>query len=121
MRERVKFITHRGCQLLSIDLSDASPEEFLSTIAQAREIIAKQPHASLRTLTNVTGIRYRSEVGPAVRDFVQHNKPYVIAGAVIGLDALKTIMFNFINRATGRSLRAMDSQQEAMDWLVKQA
>jgi hypothetical protein len=120
MRERVKFITHRGKQILSIDLAQASPEEFLATMEHARGIIARQPLSSLRTLTNVTGIRYRTEIGPAVRDFVEHNKPYVVAGAVVGLDALKTIMFNFINRVTGRSLRAMDSAREAMDWLAGQ-
>jgi hypothetical protein len=120
MRERVKFITHRGREILSIDLSQATAEEFLATMNLARELIAKQPYASLRTLTNVNGVRYRSEVGTAVREFVAHNKPYVRAGAVIGLDALKTIMFNFINRVSGRSLRAMENQKDAMEWLITQ-
>ena len=120
MRERVKFITHKGRQILLMDLSNATPEEFLATMDEARALIAKQAKASLRTLTNVTGVRYRSEVGPAVQDFVRHNKPYVIAGAVVGLDALKTIMFNFINRVTGRSLRAMENRDDAMNWLVTQ-
>jgi hypothetical protein len=42
----------------------------------------------------------------------------VLAGAVVGLNDLKTIIFNFVNRATGRSLRAMSSIDEAKEWLA---
>jgi hypothetical protein len=36
----------------------------------------------------------------------------------VGLNDLKTVVFNFVNRATGRSLRAMDSVDQAKEWLV---
>ena len=119
MRERVKFITHRGIDILFIDLSHATPDEFLATMNEGRKIIAAQPRESLRTLTNAAGVRFRKELSPAIREFLVHNKPFVRAGAVVGLVALKTILFNFINRAAGRSLRAFDDQSAAMDWLVQ--
>ena len=119
MRERVKFITHRGIEILFIDLSHATPDEFLATMEEARAVIAKQPRASLRTLTNVAGVRFRKALTPAIREFLVHNKPFVHAGAVVGLDSLKMIVFNFINRAAGRTLRAVDDQEAAMEWLAK--
>ena len=118
MRERVKFITHRGVQILFIDLSHATPDEFLAAMNEARGMIAAQPQGSLRTLTNVAGVRFRKELTPSIREFLVHNKPFVRAGAVVGLDALKMIVFNFINRVSGRSLRAVDDQTAAMDWLA---
>ena len=119
MQQRVKSITHQGKEILAIDLSHASPEDFLAVIREARRVIAAKPLGSVRTLTNVTGVRYRRDVWEPLREFVQHNKPYVRAGAVVGLDALKTIMFNFINKITGRSLRAMDDEATALDWLAQ--
>jgi ATP-dependent RNA circularization protein (DNA/RNA ligase family) len=57
-------------------------------------------------------------VTDALKEYVAHNKPYVLAGAVVGLNDLKTVVFNFVNRATGRSLRAMDSVEVAKEWLA---
>lgn len=54
----------------------------------------------------------------SLKEYVAHNKPYVLAGAVVGLNDLKTVIFNFINRVTGRSLRAVDSVEDGKSWLV---
>lgn len=118
MQERVKFITHDGKEILAIDLSHASLAEVLAVVEYGRGIIAARPRNSLRTLTNVKGIRYRREMSEVLRDFALHNKPYVRAGAVVGLDGLKTIMFNFINRVTGRALRAIEDERAALEWLA---
>ena len=118
MQERVKFITHQGKEILALDLSHASLPEVLAAVEYARGVIAARPRNSIRTLTNVEGIRYRREMSDVLRDFALHNKPYVRAGAVVGLDGLKTIMFNFINRVTGRALRAIDDERAALEWLA---
>ena len=118
MPERVSFIHHRAVEILFIDWSDATSEEILAAIEDARKKIATRPEKSVRTLTYVTNARVDRRVTEALKDYVAHNKRYVIAGAVVGLNDLKTIVFNFVNRATGRSLRAMDSVDQAKEWLV---
>jgi hypothetical protein len=118
MPERVSFIRHRTVEILMIDWSGASAEEILVAIDTARKQIATRPEKSVRTLTNVTNARADRRVTEALKDYVAHNKPYVLAGAVVGLNDLKTVVFNFVNRATGRSLRAMDSVDQAKEWLA---
>ena len=116
--DRVRFIDHKGTKLLLIDFSNTSADEFLVVIDQAREVIGKQEKKSLRTLTDVTGSHYNPKVADALKEYVEHNKPYVIAGAVVGLNDLKRIIFNFINRVTGRNLKGFDDMNEAKNWLV---
>lgn len=118
MSNRVHFIEYKGVEILSIDWSDASADEILAAIAEAKRLIASRPAKSVRTLTNVTNGRLDRRTSEALKDYVAHNKPYVVAGAVVGLNDLKMIAFNFVNRATGRSLRAMDSLDAAKEWLV---
>jgi hypothetical protein len=118
MSDRVSFVKHKGVEILYIDWSNASAAETLEAMAAAKAIIAARPLASVRTLTNVTNAHADRVVTRALPAYVAHNKPYVAAGAVVGLNDLKTVTFNFINRVTGRALRAMDSLDTAKDWLA---
>jgi hypothetical protein len=118
MTERVRFIRHRAAEILWIDWTNATADEILSAIVEAKRLIATRPHKSVRTLTTVSGARLERRVTDALKEYVAHNKPYVLAGAVVGLNDLKTVVFNFVNRATGRTLRAMDSVDVAKEWLA---
>ncbi|HEX8616082.1 MAG TPA: hypothetical protein VF911_00740 [Thermoanaerobaculia bacterium] len=118
MPERVSFIRHKSTEILMIDWSNATADEILTAIEEAKKKIASRPEKSVRTLTNVTNARADRRVTEALKEYVAHNKPFVLAGAVVGLNDLKTILFNFVNRATGRTLRAMDSVDQAKEWLI---
>ena len=118
MTSRVKFIRHKGVNILHIDWSKAGSEELLQTLEEAQRVIASQPTGSVRTLTTVHEARVDKAVTTRLKDYVAHNKPFVRAGAVVGLNDLKMIIFNFVNRATGRNLRAMDNVDAAKEWLA---
>ena len=118
MSTRVQFIHHRGVDILSIDWSGAAPWEIREAMHEAKQLIAMQPRSSVRTLTNVSDVSMDNATTSMLRDYMAHNKPYVLAGAVVGLNDLKMIAFNLINRVTGRTLRAMDDVEQAKDWLA---
>lgn len=119
--ERVRSIRHKSVEILWIDWSNATADEILQAIETAKRLIASRPERSVRTLTTVGGARMERRITDALKEYVAHNKPYVLAGAVVGLNDLKTVIFNFVNRTTGRSLRAMGSIDEAKDWLAQQS
>lgn len=118
---RVRFIRHRDAEILFIDWAGATAEEMHTGIDEAKQLIASRPHNSVLTLTSVEGAKVDRRVTQKLKDYVAHNKPYVRAGAVVGLNDLKSVIFNFVNRATGRSLRAMSSVDEAKEWLARAA
>jgi hypothetical protein len=118
MNDRVKFIVHKDIEILSIDWTNATADEVLKAMEDVKRVIALRPLRSVRTLTNANGARLDKRVTAELKDYAAHNKPFVLAGAVVGLNDLKMVAFNFVNRATGRSLRAMSSIEEAKDWLA---
>jgi hypothetical protein len=118
MPKRVNFIEHNGVRILYIDWSGGASWEIREAMHDAKQLIATQPKGSVRTLTNVTEVQMDQATTEMLRGYMAHNKPYVMAGAVVGLNDLKMIAFNFVNRVTGRTLRAMNDVEEAKDWLA---
>lgn len=118
MSGRVHFITHNDVEILHIDWSGAPSWEIREAMHEAKQIIASKPRGSVRTLTDVTDVQMDQATVEMLRGYMAHNKPYVLAGAVVGLNDLKMIAFNFVNRVTGRSIRAMGTIDEAKDWLA---
>jgi hypothetical protein len=118
--DRVIFIKHNGVDILHLDFSNIPPEETFATVDEAKGVISQQGPKSLRTLTDVTGAQVTSEVSNSLRDFVNHNKPFVKAGAVVGVSGIKKVILNSIMRLTGRNLTAFNTMEEAKDWLSGQ-
>ena len=116
----VEFTTHKGVRILFIDLARKRPAQLLEAIREARSVIGAQPAGSLLTLTDVEGSVYDREVADELKAYVTHNKPFVRAGAVVGLNDLKRVTFNFLNRVTGRNLKAFEGLDAAKEWLAKQ-
>lgn len=117
--ERVQFIQHKGKKILHINFADCKAEEVLTVIDQAKAVIRTQAQQSVFTLTDVTNTAFNSTVSDAMKEFVVHNKPYVVASAVVGVTGLKQIIYNAVMKFSGRTLTAFDSLAEAKDWLAE--
>ena len=118
--EKVRFISHKGKEILLLDFENASVDDVKTISEQGKALIRQQPEKSLLTLTNATNLQLTSETTQTMKDLAAHNKPYVIAGGVLGVEGLRKVVFNTVLRMTGRNLRAFNTQEEAMDWLVQQ-
>jgi hypothetical protein len=118
--EHVRFIEHKGCQILLIDFSECQPAEFLERIRYARSVIGRQPQGTVRTLTVVTKARFNSQVSDAIKEYTAHNKPYVRAAAVVGLSGLQEIVYNVIIKLTGRKIATFSDLLPAKEFLASQ-
>ena len=117
---KVRFIHHRGKPILFLDFSHCSTDEVFKTIDEAKQIIRTQPQKSVLTLTDVTNTKYNMETTQAMKELANGNKPYVKAGAVVGIDGLKKIIYEAVTRFSGRNIPVFDDVEKAKDWLVEQ-
>jgi hypothetical protein len=116
--ERIRFITHQGKEILLLDFSDSRADEVLEIIDRAASVIATRPQGSVLTLTDVTNARFNEAVGEGMRKLAVHNKPYVRAGAVVGITGLKRIIFGAVMAFSERKLESFDDREQAKAWLV---
>jgi hypothetical protein len=116
----VQFIQHKGKVILHINVAGCSAAEVIPVIEEAKAAARTQRPGSLLTLTDVTGTGFDSAVSAAMKDLVQHNRPYVAAAAVVGVTGVKQIIFNTVMRFSGKHLHAFESLDHAKDWLAAQ-
>jgi hypothetical protein len=94
--------------------------EFYKHVEHAKEIIRKQPPKSLLVITEVTNTGFDVEIAGLIKEYAQHNKPYVKASAVVGIVGWAKIIMTAIKTATGRDFYLADTMEEAQEWLVNQ-
>ena len=118
---RTRMITHRGKEIMLLDYSNViETQHALDEIAKTRAIIAQQSPDSLRTLTYVAGARYTAPVVEAMKELVAHNRPYVKAAAVVGMNTLHRIIYRAVTAFSSRTIHVFDDLDAAKDWLVDQ-
>jgi len=99
MTEKVRFeeFAVDGENFIYIDFSGIkSNEEFLEQARMIEPVVAKYPPNSLYTITNVQNTRIDSKSKEYVAKYMEHNKPYVKRGAVIGIDGIIKVLGNAI-------------------------
>ncbi len=118
----VEFIKHQDIDILYIDFSYTdSKEEVVRIIEASKGLISDKPPASVRTLTNITGAYFDRDISRELKDFAAYNKPFVKAGAVIGLTTARRIIYHAVLFFAKRKLEICDDIDEAKAWLVEQA
>lgn len=118
--ERCKVITHRGKDIVFMDFTKLSTlSEIEAVITEGIRLIRTQPEGSVFTITDITDMYFNTEISEAFKSFTHGNKPYVKAGAVIGVTGLKRIMYNGIMKFSGRDLSVFDDVPSAKDWLAR--
>lgn len=115
------FMDHGGKKIYYIDFRESTLDAIKATIGKAQTAIAAEPEGSVLTMTNVEGVGVTPELSNLMKAFTNHNKPYVKAGAVLGVKGLLKITFNAVLIFSGRrNLHLFSTMDEAKDWLVKQ-
>jgi hypothetical protein len=119
---RTSCSTDRGVRICFLDFSHVPDEQTaLDAIEEAKHLIARESPKSVYTLTDVTGSRVTSRIRAALHELTQANAPYVVAGAVVGMTSLQTVILRGIVQLTKRRLVVSPSREEARDWLVNEA
>jgi len=117
---RVSIVTHKGKRILYFDLSSCKATDVAAVVAAAKKVVSAEQPGSVLALTNVINTELSKDTSDIVKDFTAHNKPYVKASAVVGVEGLKKIIYNAVMAFSGRQLSAFATLDQAKDWLATQ-
>jgi len=122
MSKRIEEFTQDGKNFMYIDLSEfKTSEEYRDFFYTAKAYVQKYSEQSLYTITNITDVKFDTEVKSLVVEWMEHNRPYVKGGAVIGYNGIKRIFINSIFKLSGRkNMIFAFSKEQAIEWLLKQ-
>lgn len=118
--ERIEEFSQNGKNFIYFDLSKIQDNsEIEALIESAKEIASKYLHNSLYTITNLAELTFDTKTKEITSAWMAFNQPYVICGAVIGLDGVRKIMFRSVLKLSGRTnMKLFSSKQQAIDWFA---
>lgn len=119
--ERVNFWKHNDKMIIFFDFSGCREDVFFTTLEHSRNVVRTLKKDTLLTLVDVTNTESNDRTNNAIKAFANENRPYVKAGAVVGVSGLKKLIFQMVMKFTGRkNLKLFDTVQDAKDWLTSQ-
>jgi hypothetical protein len=120
--DRISWSTLAGHPFFRLDLSGFHrPADALPHLANAK---IPEKHKQLKhvlTLADVSNSPFDNSVKEALRDVLDHNRPYVLAAALLGVTGLKKVMYTALMRITGRNSRVFETEADALAWLEAEA
>jgi hypothetical protein len=120
--ERITWSTLAGRPFFRLDLSNfTKPVDALPHLANARIPVQYQKPKHCLTLADVSNSPFDNSVKETLREVLAHNRPFVLAGALLGVSGLQKVMYTVLMRLTGRNSRIFSTEAEALAWLSSEA
>jgi hypothetical protein len=116
--DRVRFVTHRGKQILLADLTNCSAEETIEQLAEVRRVVTAQPRNSVLTLGDFAGAQFNREAVTRMKEVAVFDRPYVKRSALVGTESLPKVFYEALKTFSQRKFRSFTTREDAMDWLV---
>jgi hypothetical protein len=118
MTGRVKFIHHRGKEVVLVDMTNLTPEMMLAVAEECRKTVTTLPKGSALTLTDVTGSEFSKDTVNKMQQITAANKDHVYRAALVGVTGLKQIIVNSVAMFSKRDLKLFETRETGLDWLV---
>jgi len=119
MEDRIRFIEHRGKQILLVDVSHCSAHD-LTTIARlVPSYVTSEPVGSVLLLADFTGAEFDRIAIDRLKESTVFDRPHLKRSAWVGIEALPHVFFEHIKNFSRRDLPSFQTREEALDWLVK--
>jgi len=117
-----RFIEHKGRQIVLMDFSRLeSIEESLVQIEQAQRFVAAQPKVmNLRVVVDVTDSVFDNSVIEALQRLADHDRPWVLVSATVGLSPIRAITNRLIAMKSHRKFGRFKELGRALDWVAQQ-
>jgi hypothetical protein len=116
--ERVRFITHRGKQVLLIDHSGSTPDEIRRTMDELEVIVGSEPPNSLLTLSDFTGTQFDKASADRMKVVAAKDRPHVRRAALVGAESIPDVYYHNLESFSARHFPKFKTREEALDWLT---
>ena len=118
--ERVRFITHKGKQVLLLDYRDLADEvEMLAMIEERKRVVSAQPKGSLLTVADISGSTITKDVLVKIKEANVYDLPFVRRAALVGVeDDKQKHQLQAVETFSHHHHQRFATLPEALDWLV---
>jgi hypothetical protein len=120
MEDRIRFIKHRGKQILLLDFSHSDADEMLALLERVRVTVAEHARGSIVTLSDMTGSDVNHAVAMKIKEVLTLDRPFVKKTAWVGTKGIPHAFMDNFQSFSQREIVTFKTREEAMDWLVSE-
>jgi hypothetical protein len=118
--DRVRFITHRGREILLVDLTNCTAEDVIESLSEVQRIVTAQPRNSVLALGDLTGAQFSRAAVTRMKEVAVFDRPHVKRTALVGAQSLPQVFYQALKTFSQREFLRFETREEAMDWLVRE-
>ena len=117
-----KWIEYQGKQIFHIDLSgfQSDVDAFEQELREASAITVSQPENSVLVLSDLRDTVISTQILMLTTESSSKTTKYVRKTAIVGIERVRRYFMDTISALTGQKFSAFDTEEEALDWLVKE-
>jgi hypothetical protein len=119
VKNRIKFISHKGKKILLADASNLSAEELVQLSPLALSRITAEPRGSVLLLADFSGSKVDKKSLEALKPALVLDRPYLKRSAWVGTENLPKVFYEHLKSFSQRELPTFKTREEALDWLVE--
>lgn len=118
MKERIRFIRHRGQPVLMVDVSNCSSAEMIELSRVVPAYLSEQPKGSVLLLADFTGAKVDKAAFESMKQAAVFDRPHLKRSAWVGTEGLPKVFYENLKAFSQRELPTFKTREEALDWLV---
>jgi hypothetical protein len=120
MEDRIRSVTHKGKQILLVDLSHCTAAEVEKICILVPSYVTSQPRGSVLIVGDFTGAQFSREAITRIKESAVFDRPFIKRSAWVGTESLPKVFFENIKSFSQRELPTFKTREEALDWLVEE-
>ena len=116
MEERIRFITHKGQQVLLVDVSNCTIEEMIALGRLLPTHLAAEPKGSVLLLADFSGSKFDKAALESLKQATVYDRPHIKRSAWVGTEALPKVFYENLKTFSQRDLPTFKTREEALEW-----
>lgn len=117
----IEVMNYNGKEIYYLDASELTTnniQEIREDMEKVKKLVSSKPPKSALMITNVTNVRFNSEMVDMFKEYANHNTPYVKASALVGVSGIQKVVLSAVKTLTGRDFYLANSLEEAKEWVA---
>ena len=116
MEERFQYITHKGENIVLMDLSNLQDEKEIVRLLRMRSTLQTR-HGLLVDISNT---HFTRNIMKEAKENAKAVRPLLKAFAVVGSGSMVTMLVSAVSRFSGMNIATFDTRAQARDWLARE-
>ena len=120
MDDRIRFIEHKGKQVLLVDISHCTAAELERMAGYVRSYVTQQPRGSVLLLADFTGAEFSRDAMMRLKEATVFDRPHLKKSAWVGAESIPHVFYENIKSFSQRELPTFKTREEALEWVKRE-